>query len=416
LGLLQKIFGKTKEALEQRTQFRLLGSWDTSFSPYDGNQWNISHVRAAVDAFARNAAKVTPRHIRRGGGTFEDVSGPINRLLQTRPNPYMTAFAFYYKLAACYKLTNNAFCYPVWDDGQLAALYPIMAQLINLVEYKGELYCEMTFATGARHVVPYADLIHIRGHFYDNDIFGSDNRALQSVLGTADAFNKSMGRFAELISVIRGVLRFSTQAKSEDLNARRDEFVRDNMLVKNNGTGIVVTDTKYDFTPTQDKQTPIPTGQLEYIKTQVYDYFGVNKEIIQNTFNEQQWNAFYEGELEPFFIQLAQAMTNALFTERERGHGNEIICEANRLQYASIASKIAAINALSAIGVLTVDQSLEIFNMAPIGGEEGARRVQSLNFVNAAKADQYQLGKKEQQEQEGDSHAEDSGQGIPGGE
>ena len=31
--------------------------------------------------------------------------------------------------------------------------------------------------------------------------------------------------------------------------------------------------------------------------------------------------------------------------------------------------------------------------MAPIGGEEGSRRVQTLNMVNANKADEYQVGK-----------------------
>jgi len=41
---------------------------------------------------------------------------------------------------------------------------------------------------------------------------------------------------------------------------------------------------------------------------------------------------------------------------------------------------------------LTIDQALTTIGYPPIGGEEGSRRVQTLNVVNAAKADEYQLG------------------------
>ena len=47
---------------------------------------------------------------------------------------------------------------------------------------------------------------------------------------------------------------------------------------------------------------------------------------------------------------------------------------------------------LTDIGAASLDDVLEIFNMAPIGGEEGKRRVQTLNMVNANKADKYQIG------------------------
>lgn len=392
-GLFQSIFGKAVQKIEEFTTFRLLNTFDSSFTPFSGNEWDIAAVRSAVNAFARHAAKVTPKHIRRGDGTYSIVGGRIDRILQFSPNPYMSAYACYYKVAVNYKLTNNAFIYPVWDEeGRLKEIYPIMAQKINLVEYKGELFCQFKFTTGKEHFIPYSEIIHIRSHFYDNDIFGSNNRALMPVLTTAHTFNQSMSKFAELISIIRGVLKVSSSTKNEDLNKRRDSFVRDNMMVSNNGSGIIVTDAKYDYVPMTDKSTPIPQGQLQYIKNEIYDYIGVNEKIVQNKFTEEEWNAFYEGELEAFFIQLSQEFTNCLFTEKERGFGNEIIAEANRLQYASVRTKISAGTFLTNIGAASLDQILEIFNMAPIGGEEGKRRVQTLNMVNAKIIDKYQNG------------------------
>lgn len=393
-GLFEAIFGrKGPQKLEGYTAYKLLNTYQSSFVPYSGNAWDVNTVRAAIDAFARRAATVQPKHIRRGDGKLVDVTSELNNILQFQPNPMTTAYKFYYRLAAHYKLYNNAFVYPVWSpNGKLIALYNVNASEIELLEYKGELYCKFKFYNGRSYTFPYSDFIHIGSMFADHDVFGSDNAALSSVLATANTFNQSMGKFAELVSIIRGILEVSGGVKGEDLKARRDEFIRDNLQMENNGAGIVVTDNKYKYTPITDKQTPIPTGQLEYIKGEIYDYFGTNEDIVQNKATPDQEDDFYEGAIKPFLMQLQQAFTNCLFTAKERGYGNEIVAEGNKLQFAKLGDKLAALKYLSEIGGLQLDQALTTLGFPPIGGEEGKRRIQTLNVVNAEKADQYQLG------------------------
>ena len=104
--------------------------------------------------------------------------------------------------------------------------------------------------------------------------------------------------------------------------------------------------------------------------------------------------SFYTGELRPFFVQLSQALTNCLFTKKERGFGNQIDADINTLEYAKLTDRLAAVKFLAEIGGLTLDQALTTIGYPPIGGEEGRRRVQTLNVVNAEKADEYQLGDK----------------------
>ena len=397
MGLLQSIFGKTKKPPEDSSSaFKLLNSYTSAFTPFSGAEWDISIVRAAVHAFARHAAKVSPQHIRRHDGTYT-VEERYSPVLRSRPNPYMSAYAMYYKIAVNYKLTNNAFIFPVWEEDRLTALYPVMAQKIELVESKGEMYCNFKFNPGASYYFPYSEIIHIRNHFYDNDIFGSANSALHPVLSTANTFNQSMSKFAEQIAIIRGILKVPTASKDEDLKLQRDNFIRDNLSIANNGSGIIVSSAKSEYVPVTDKSTPIPAAQLKYIKDEIYDYIGVNENIVQNKFTEEEWNSFYNGEIEPFYVQLSQAMTNCLFSERERGFGNEIIAAADQLNYASVETKIEASRFLTNIGAATLDQILEIFHLPPIGGEEGQRRVQTLNMANAAIVDSYQLGKNEEE-------------------
>lgn len=390
-GLFQSIFGGSGTGGRNLPVFRLLSTWDSSFTPFSGRAWDISTVRTAVDAWARNAAKIQPRHIRQAGGARVDVDDHVDRVLQTRPNPYMTAYAFYYRVAAQFAVYNNAFILPVFEGGRLTAVYPINASRVELVEYMGSMYARLTFATGSVYTVPYEQLVHLRRHYLDNDIFGDDNRPLMPTLETADSFNQSMSKFAKLVAVIRGVLKASSVTKAEDLNKRRDDFVRDNLRMENNGSGVIVTDSKYDYTPINQKETPLPVGQLEFVRREIYDYFGVNEDIVQNKADAEKMDAFYRGQLAPFYAQLAQGLTNALFTEREQAHGNAILCELDRIQFETLDKRVEAAQFLTNIGALKLDQVLGIFGFPPIGGEEGARRVQTLNMANAEIVDNYQL-------------------------
>ena len=397
MGLLQTIFGKKKETPTEaanHSAFQLISSFSTSLVPFDGNAWNSNIVRAAVHAFAKRAAEMQPKHIVRGGGKINDGDKSLNRMLQFRPNPFSTAYKFYYRLAANYKLYNNAFVFVQTDHlGAPIALYNVNANEIKLLDYKGELFCQFKFANGKQHTLPYSDFIHIGSHFQGNDIFGDNNTAILSVLETANNFNQSMNKAASLIGSTRGILEVMSATKDEDLRVRRDKFVRDNLRLDSNGAGVIVSDSKYKYTPVTEKTTPIATSQLEYIKTEIYDYFGINEDILQGKETTAQAEAFFESELSPFFTQVAQAFTNCLFSERERGHGNEIAIDESKIQYSALSDKLQVVKFLAEIGGITVDQAITQFGYPPLGGEEGARRIQTLNVVSAVKADEYQLGK-----------------------
>ena len=107
-GLFQTIFGGRKDDNKGYSAYKLLSSWESTFVPYSGNAWDINTVRSAVDAFARRVSTAQPRHVRTDAETTVSVNDYLDRVLQFKPNPYMTASEFYYKLAAQYKIYNNA--------------------------------------------------------------------------------------------------------------------------------------------------------------------------------------------------------------------------------------------------------------------------------------------------------------------
>lgn len=133
-------------------------------------------------------------------------------------------------------------------------------------------------------------------------------------------------------------------------------------------------DSKYSEVKQIDsKPFIVDAEQMKQIKENVFTYFGTNEDILQNKFTSDKWNAYYEGKIEPFAIQLSLVMTNMTFTQREIAHNNSILFTANRLQYMSNTEKLNTVTQLFDRGFITHNQGLEIFNMAGIG-EDGDKR------------------------------------------
>lgn len=74
-------------------------------------------------------------------------------------------------------------------------------------------------------------------------------------------------------------------------------------------------------------------------------------------------------------MALSLELTRKVFSDRERGYGNQIVYESNRIQYASTATKLAMV-ALVDRGALTPNEWRLIFNLSPVdGGDVPIRRL-----------------------------------------
>ena len=162
------------------------------------------------------------------------------------------------------------------------------------------------------------------------------------------------------------------------------------MTVANEG-GIAALDAKADYVPLELKPYAIDDKQLQSIKDKVYSYLGISEAIVTSSYGENEWAAFYESVLEPIALQLSLELTSKVFTQREQGFGNSIVYEANRLQFASAESKTRIIKELMPLQLFTINQALEILNLPAV--EDGDRRIQTLNVVDAELVNEYQIAK-----------------------
>ena len=392
-SLFQMIFGKGQKGSDAgATQLRLLNGYTPVFSQFGKEAYNSDDVRSAVDAFARNAAKLHPKHIRKDSqGNVTVVDDGLNYILNTAPNQFMDSYTFFYKTATQYLVQNNAFIYVMRDETEnVVGLYPLNGATTEFKEYQGNVYATFQFMGGQQITVPYTDLIHLRRFFYSDDMFGETNmQAFEPTLELINTQNQGIINAIKSSAFIRGILKFPNIMKKSDRENRRDEFVNA-YLDTNNNNGVGVVDGACDYQKIDSEPQTVNAAQMKQISDRVNKYFGVSDAIIRNDYTSDQWNAFYSSMLEPYAVQMAMQFTSKLFNAREQGFGNQIVFEANRLQYANNAEKVAVATLLTNIGAASVDDVREIFNLPTYGGEIGSRRVQTLNVANAEGVDDYQ--------------------------
>ena len=108
MSILDRLFRRERT----RTKTELINEPVSGFSMYGGDAYSNDIFREAVDAIARNAGKLKGSHVvTYAGERHETTDGRLNRLLQTRPNRYMSSYDFLYKLTTRLFLYNNAFAY-----------------------------------------------------------------------------------------------------------------------------------------------------------------------------------------------------------------------------------------------------------------------------------------------------------------
>lgn len=392
-SLFQMIFGRRPRADTIYNQLKMLNGYNAVFTTWGNDPYSADVVRSAVDTIARNAAKLKPKHIKRSGKNIEPVGGQVEKVLQIRPNPHMSTYDFIYKMVTALMIDNNAYAYPVWEGATLKAVWPVRANQVEFLEDNiGQIGIRFWFQDDSI-VLFYDEVIHLRRHFFKNDMVGESNKPLNSTLEAIHTTNEGLGQAVKTSASLRGILKYQGLLKESDIKANRDRFVEEYLVVQNTG-GVAALDSKADYTELKSQPLMVDAAQMKELRENVYRYFGINEKIIIGDYsNDQTWDAFYESTLEPLAVQMSLEFTSKLFTTGERGRGHEIVFEANRLQYVSTKTKVQMLKDLAPLGLFTINEGREIFNLAPVDG--GDKRIQTLNVVDAGKANQYQLGEEE---------------------
>lgn len=374
-NLFEALFGGGKGRTTTKTQLQMLNSYNPYFSTTSEEIYDSKVARQCIDRIATHCAKLIPKHIQGEQGRV--VNGDINFLLQHRPNPIMSTFDFIYKTISMLYTDSNAFVFIQKDNqGFIKAFYPVLAKTYDLLQdEKNITYLQFEFINGKTYTIPYLDLIHLRLFYNKHDIYGSNSRILKTDIETAITTSEGIRNAIRTSNNLKGILKFTnTMLKPKDIKENKDAFVRDYLSMENN-SGIASLDAKAEFQPLDLKPITLDKAQMEQVNYNIYDYFGISEEIVRNKFTDEQWNAFYEGVIEPRAMQLSYEFTNKVFSDIAIREGNRIVFTANKIQYQSLEKKIKLLDTVLPYGLLTKDTALEILDLAPLRRRGGTKNI-----------------------------------------
>ena len=341
--------------------FKTLTPYRPAFHNWQGSIYESELIRAAINARARHISKLK----------FE-VQGSAKPSLQTKmrmnPNQWQTWPQFLARTSTILDIHNTAFIVPVKDDNlTTTGYYPVLPTRCELMEYEGEIWLRYKFSTGEIGAVRLYECVILTQHQYKRDFFGENNTALEPTLKLIDLNKQGAEEAIRNGATFRFWAKMNNFTKAEDLKREADRFGE--MSFGSDSDGMLLFPNTYsDIHQYENKPFTVDADQMEQINKSVYNYFGVNEDVLQNKAYGDSLAAFYEGSVEVFAIALSDGLTNAMFTERERATGNSCMFTANKLQYMSNADKLAVAAQLTDRGIFSINEAREVFNLAPVEG------------------------------------------------
>ena len=377
MGLFKRFRNRSSTA----TRFEMVEDRGNGFYSWDGNVYRSDVVRACIRPRSKAIGKLIPQHLRNNSQQgFSINPEPYIRFLLEEPNPYMSGQVFFEKMINQLSLNNNAFALIVRDENDIPVeLYNIPCVSAEAIyDKQGYLYLRFVNKNGRTVTYPYTDIIHLRQDFNENDIFGtSPSQALTQLMEIVSTSDQGIVKAIKNGGLIRWLLKFTTSLRPEDLRKQTQDFV-DQFLNIQNGSGAAGVDSKCDAKQVDPKDYVPNAAQTDRTITRIYNFFNTNENIVQSKYNEDEWNAYYESEIEPLAMQLSNEFTRKLFSRRERGFGNKIIFNANNLQYASMSTKLG-LQAMVDRGAMTPNEWREVLNLTPVeGGDTPLRRLDTI--------------------------------------
>ena len=357
-------------------EFKMLDGYRPHFSSWNKDIYENELIRAAIHARATHISKLKVE-------TIGAARPMLQRKLSHGPNELQTWGQFLYRLSTMLDMHNTAFIVPVYDQyGEPSGVYAPLPERCSVVQYGGKPYLKYRFSDGKEAAIE-MDYCGVLTKFqYRSDFFGETNSALKPTTELIHIQNQGIEEGVKSAATYRVYATLANFSKDEDIKKEAARFSKTNFSNDAGGGGLLLFPNTYkDIQQVNSKPFTVDADQMKIIRESVFEYFGVNEEVLENKAYGDSWAAFYEGAIEPFAIQFSDVMTKMLFTLREQTEGNRVMATANRLQYLSNSEKLNVSSQMLDRGIMSINDVREIWNMPPV--ENGDVRIIRGEYYNA---------------------------------
>ena len=383
MSLFDRIFGRRpKPEGKFEGAFKMLNGYVPHFTTWAGGIYESELIRAAINARATHISKLKVE-------TKGSARPALQNKLKHGPNEFQTWGQFLYRLSTILDIHNTAFITPVYDRyGEPSGIYTPLPDRCEMVQFGGKPYLRYEFNWGEKAAIELENCGIMTKYQYKSDFFGETNKALFPTMDLIHIQDQGIKEGVKSAASYRFMAQLANFSKAEDLAKERKRFTSENFSRDADASGLLLFPNTYtNIKQVEVKPWIIDADQMKFIKDNVFEYFGVNDDVLMNKAYGDEWAAFYEGAIEPFAIQFSDVMTKMLFTFREQSQGNYVMATANRLQYLSNADKLSVAEKMADRGLMSRNEIREIFNLTPLPDEIGNQLPVRGEYYNVGEND-----------------------------
>ena len=377
---------------EFKGEFKMLNGYEPKFTTWGGGIYESELIRSAINARAVHISKLK---FESQGSARPALQGKLKK----GPNQFQTWSQFLYRLATVLDVHNTAFIIPIYDKyGEISGIFCPLPSSCEVVQYGETPYLRYEFRWGERAAIELEYCGIMTKFQYRNDLIGENNHALYPTMDLIHIQNQGIQEAVKSAATYRFYAQVNNFSKADDLAKERKRFTEENFSKEAEGGGLLLFPNTYsNINQVKSEPYTVAADEMSLIEKNVYQYFMVNEDVLQNKAYGDAWSAFYEGAIEPFAIQFSEVVTKMLFTLREQGSGNKVILTANRMLYMSNKDKLDVSSQLLDRGVMSINDIREIWNLPPVEG--GDARIIRGEYWNAdEKINENQINKSEEGE------------------
>lgn len=377
MGLFSWLFGnKPKEQGRYEGSFKMLNGYAPKFTSFSGDIYESELVRASINTLATHISKLDVR-------TYGAARPALQRKLKNAPNEFQTWSQFLARAATIFYADNTLFITPVWDEfGEISGVYTPLPEKCEIVQFDNVPYLRYEFSRGQKAAVEMSYCGVMTRMQYKNDFFGETNKALLPTMDLIHIQDQGIMEGVKASATYRFMAQMGNFVKAEDLANERKRFTAENLASDAGNSGLLLFPNTYtNIKQIESKPFTIDADQMKEIRDSVFEYFGVNEDVLTNHFTSDTWSAFYEGAIEPWAIQFSEVMTKMLFTMREQSQNNYVMATANRLAYMSNTDKLNVSAQLLDRGIMSINDVRDIWNLPHVEG--GDVRIIRGEYYNA---------------------------------
>lgn len=350
---------------------------------------NTTYV-SICNAHARHLSKIKPKvFLKEEPAKHKEY---LNRILSLRPNPLMTASKMWEIVARDYYMTNTAILFLEWDyenyKEPLKAIWPLDPDKnsLDVVVGAGDQVYVSFRLEGQKYIASTDDLIILTRNNKPGELFGKTSKAVDTVLKVLQTNYEGVEQAIKTSAFIRFLIQ-STTPLTEQVKKEKAKYFAETYLGKDS-SGVAYIDQAQQVIKVDSQAKYANAEEMREFKKEIYEYLGANEKILQVSYTENEWQSYYESVLEPFIIQLEDELTVKIFTQGELSAGNKIRIQDNRLNTASLRTRVQVAAMYMKLPVIVPNVVSDLLYLPK--SENGDKEFSTLNYVQTDKQNEYQ--------------------------